>query len=140
MDEGRQNLSVICRLVLLAASFGWGVSVLGVFLPWSVTATGLEGLGAGAIPNDPMLDYWSRMACGAFTIIGSLYAAILIAPHKYAVMIPLMAWLTIGEGVILLVSGLSLGLQPFPFYCDTAFCLGIGVTFLVLVKKNKLYK
>lgn len=140
MNEGRQQLSTICRMVLLAAAFGWGISILCVFLPWSITVIGLEGLGSGPVPDDPMLNYWSRMACGAFTIIGTIYAAILIAPHKYAVIIPLMAWLTIGEGIILLVSGLRLDLPPFPFWCDTAFCLAIGILLLILKSKNNIYK
>ena len=84
------------------------------------------------MPDDPMLNYWMRMASGGFAIIGAIFAAILIAPKKYAVLIPLMACLSIAEGMILLVSGLVLRLPPFPFWGDTTFCLGIGVGLLVV--------
>ena len=122
----------LLKLLLAVAVFGWGISILGVVLPWSVATTGLSGLGAGPIPDDPMLNYWLRMAGGGFTMVGAVFAAILIAPRKYAVLIPLMAWLSIAEGAILLVSGLRLGLPPFPFWGDTGFCLSIGIGLLLV--------
>ena len=106
--------------------------MLGGLSPWSWAVAGLHGLGAENIPNDPMLNYWMRMAGGGFSIIGALFAAILIAPKKYAVLIPLMAYLSIAEGVILLVSGLLIGLPPFPFWGDTSFCLGVGIGLLIV--------
>ena len=110
--------------------FGWGISILGVLLPWPVATTGLNDLGAGTIPEDPMLDYWLRMAGGGFTMIGAIFAAALINPRKYSVVLPLMAYLSIAEGIVLLVSGLRLGLPPFPFWGDTSFCLGVGIGIL----------
>ena len=105
---------------------------MGVVLPWSAATAGLAGLGAGDIPDDPMLNYWMRMVGGGFTMIGAIYAAILINPEKYSVLVPLMAYLSIVEGVILLISGLRLGLGPFPFVGDVTFCVGIGVGLLVV--------
>ena len=122
----------LLKLLLAVAVFGWGISILGVVLPWSVATTGLSGLGAGPIPDDPMLNYWLRMAGGGFTMVGAVFAAILLAPKKYAILIPLMAWLSIAEGAILLVSGLRLGLPPFPFWGDTGFCLSIGIGLLLV--------
>ncbi|MFZ2656522.1 MAG: hypothetical protein WAX69_16435 [Victivallales bacterium] len=128
------------KIILMTAAFGWGISFLGVLLPWSFAVTRLNGLGAGIIPNDPMLNYWLRMAGGGFTMIGVIFAAILVAPNKYAVLIPLMAYLSIAEGIILLVSGLRLGLPPFPFLGDASFCIGIGAGLLLIqprVKKER---
>jgi hypothetical protein len=124
--------SRLLKIILVVATFGWGISVLGVLLPWSVATVGMSGLGAGPLPGDPMLDYWLRMAGGGFTMIGAIFAAILINPRKYAVLLPLMAWLCIAEGVILLVSGLRLGLPAFPFWGDVSFCLGVGGGILVV--------
>ncbi len=120
------------KLILLVAAFGWGISILCLLLPWSWAVVALHGLGAEAIPDDPMLNYWMRMATGSFSIIGTLFAAILIAPKKYAVLIPLMAYLSIAEGIILLISGLALGLPSFPFWGDTTFCLGVGIGLLIV--------
>lgn len=124
--------SRLLKLILLIAAFGWGISILGIFLPWSTVTTGLSGLGAGPLPNDPMLDYWLRMAGGGFTMIGGIFAAILINPRQYAVLLPLMAYLSIAEGIVLLISGLRLGLPPFPFWGDTGFCIGVGVGILAV--------
>lgn len=122
----------LLKLILIVAALGWGVSILGVLMPWPLAKTALNGLGAGPIPDDPMLDYWLRMAGGGFTMIGAIFAAILLYPRKYAVLLPLMACLSIAEGIILLISGLRLGLPPFPFWADTGFCIGVGIGILLV--------
>lgn len=129
--------SKLLKLILLTASAGWGISILVVLLPWSIVTAGLNGLGAGAIPNDPMLDYWMRMAGGGFTMVGAIFAAVLINPGKYSALLPLLAYLSIAEGIILLVSGLRLGLPPFPFWGDTGFCIGVGIGILLVYPKAK---
>jgi hypothetical protein len=132
----------IQKIILMVAAFGWGISFLGILLPWSVATESLNGLGAGTIPNDPMLNYWLRMAGGGFTMIGVIFTAILLSPKKYAVLIPLMSYMSIAEGIILLVSGLRLGLPPFPFWGDTTFCIGIGAGLLMVqsgVKKERKF-
>ncbi|MBO7392062.1 MAG: hypothetical protein J6U77_06140, partial [Verrucomicrobia bacterium] len=75
------------------------------------------------VEYDPMLNYWLRMAAGAFTLVGCVFFAMAWDPKRYAAMIPLFGWLMLLEGIILLISGLSLKLAPFPFISDTAFCL-----------------
>ena len=93
---------------------------------------GLGMLGSGPLPNDPMLDYWLRMAGGGFTMIGALFAAVLFRPKMYANLIPLLAWLSIGEGGILLISGLRLKLPTFPFAGDTTFCFLVGIGLIIV--------
>lgn len=116
----------ILRMLLFFSSFVWGVSVFGVILPWNTVVEAFSSLGAGAIPNDPMLDYWLRMAAGAFTGVGIFFLVLAGNPRKYANVITLAAGLMFGEGVVLLVSGFRLGLRPFPFYADTAACLVVA--------------
>lgn len=116
----------LLRLLLFFSAFGWAVSVIGVVLPWSTAITGLNGLGAGAIPHDPMLDYWLRMTAGAFTGIGVFFLIIAINPRRFSNVIGLAGLLQFTEGIVLLVHGLRLGLPPFPFYADTGFCLLLG--------------
>ena len=79
-------------------------------------------MGAKPIAYDPMLDYWLRMTRGAFTLVGIWYQVLALWPRKFSVAIPWFGWLMIVEGVILLTSGLRLGVGPFPFYGDVAAC------------------
>jgi hypothetical protein len=102
------------------AALAWGVSVFGVFLDWSAASDALQGLGARPIAYDRMLDYWLRMASGAFALVGCWYFILMMRPIKYRAAIPWFGALMIVEGVILLVHGLRLSLPPFPFYGDTA--------------------
>jgi hypothetical protein len=125
----------LLRLFLGFTAFGWGVCIVGVFVSWSQVNSIAQGLGAKPIAYDPMLDYWLRMICGAFTLVGVWYLALAVWPRKFAVVIPWFGWLMVAEGVILLVHGLRLGLQPLPFYGDVAACL-IGGAGIVLFARH----
>jgi hypothetical protein len=121
----------LLRLFLGFAAFAWGISAVGVFAGWPQVNSIAQGMGAKPIAYDPMLDYWLRMVCGAFTLIGVWYLALALWPRKFSVAIPWFGWLMIAEGVILLVSGLRLGIGPFPFYGDVSACFlgGAGILF-----------
>jgi len=82
---------------------------VGVFATWPQINSIAQGMGAKPIAYDPMLDYWLRMICGAFTLVGVWYLVLALWPRKFAVAIPWFGWLMIAEGVILLISGLRLG-------------------------------
>jgi hypothetical protein len=121
----------LLRLFLGFAAVAWGVSVAGVFLSWSAAADALQGLGAKPVTYDPMLDYWLRMASGAFALVGAWYLVLMIWPGKFAAVIPWFGALMLVEGCILLFHGIRLSLPPFPFYGDTAACFlgGGGILF-----------
>lgn len=127
----------LLRLFLAFAAFGWGVTVVGVFASWPQINTIAQGMGAKTIAYDPMLDYWLRMISGAFALIGLWYLALAIWPRKFAVAIPWFGWIMVAEGVILLVSGLRLGIGPFPFYGDVSACFlgGAGILFFARAAK-----
>jgi hypothetical protein len=129
----------ILRVLLLTAAFGWGISAFGIFMPWSWVVTQLQGLGAGNIPQDPMLDYWLRMTAGAFTGIGVFFLALAINPKRFSEVIWLAGILLFVEGIVLLVHGLRLRLEVLPFCVDAAFCLitGAGIWLLRNEAKGK---
>jgi hypothetical protein len=80
--HGTMNLRLL-RLFLGFSAFAWGISVVGVFLSWPAAAQALQGLGAQPIAYDPMLDYWLRMAAGAFALVGGLFLLLMLQPVKY---------------------------------------------------------
>ena len=114
------------RIFLLAGAIGWGVSILGVLLPWNVMDIVLQNMGAAAPVTDVQVQYWFRMATGAWSIIGFLYLIVLLKPQKYNNLIPLLAWGTVFEGIVLLIHGLYLNLPLYPFAGDVGFCLIVG--------------
>lgn len=119
----------LLRVALVFSAFVWGVSAFGIFINWDSAAGALQGMGAQPINYDPMLDYWLRMASGAYTLVGTGYLLLAIFPRKYAVMLPWFGWIMIVEGIILLTHGLRLGIGPFPFIGDVsaAFAGGLGI-------------
>ena len=94
----------------------------------------MRSLGAGDIAYQPLLDYWLRMAAGAFTLIGCGYFIVGLNPRKYAAVIAWSGWLMVFEGVVLLAHGIRIGLSPLPFYADVTACLGGGAAILILRK------
>ena len=123
------------RIFLLAGAIGWGVSILGVLLPWSVMEIVLQNMGAASPVTDVQVQYWFRMATGAWSIIGFLYLMILLNPQKYNNLISLLAWGTVFEGIVLLIHGLYLNLPLFPFAGDVGFCLIVGGGLLLTNKR-----
>jgi hypothetical protein len=122
----------ILRLFLGFAAFAWGVSIAGVFLSWPAADNALQGLGAQPIAYDRMLDYWLRIASGAFALVGCWYLLLMIWPQRFASAIPWFGALMLVEGCILLFHGIRLSLPPLPFYGDTAACFigGGGILYL----------
>ena len=123
------------RIFLLTGALGWGVSILGVLMPWSVMDIVLQNMGAASPITDVQIQYWFRMATGAWSIIGFLYLIVLLKPQKYNNLIPLLAWGTVFEGIVLLIHGLYLNLPIFPFAGDVGFCLIVGGGLLLTNKR-----
>jgi hypothetical protein len=131
------------RLLLLGAGLGWGLTIVGAFLPWDWATEHLEKFGgSGEIPNDVMLNYWMRMASGAFGIVGAFFLLAAWKPFLYKEIIPILAYGSILEGAILLFYGLKFELPIFPFGPDVAIALipGIGVMLLRGELKNNMPK
>jgi hypothetical protein len=124
----------LLRLFLGFAAIAWGVSLVGVFLSWRGASEALQGLGANPISYDPMLDYWLRMASGAFGLVGVWYFILMLQPRKFAAAIPWFGGLMLVEGVVLLVHGVRLRLGPFPFYGDVAACFVCGTAIVYFSK------
>jgi hypothetical protein len=122
----------LLRLLLLFSGFAWGISVVGVFVSWPEANQLLQDLGAKSIAYDPMLDYWLRMASGAFALVGVLFIWFAFQPRKYAVVLPLFGLLMIGEGMVLMLHGWRLHLPPFPYLADFTACwfAGAGILWL----------
>ncbi len=128
----------LLRVFLGFAAFAWGISVVGVFLSWSAAAEALYGLGAQPIAYDRMVDYWLRMASGAFALVGCWYLVLMLWPRKFAAAIPWFGALMLVESCILLFHGMRLSLPPFPFYGDTAACFlgGAGILYFSRCVRN----
>ena len=120
----------LLRAFLGASAITWGVSVFGVFLSWPAAVDVLQGLGANPIPYDRMLDYWLRMAAGAFGLLGGLFLVLMMQPLRHLAVIPWFGSLMLVEGAILLAYGIRLNLPPLPFYGDVAACFGEGIGIL----------
>lgn len=131
MEINHSRIRRRLRFFLGFAALAWGVSIYGVVATWPAAENALQGLGAKPIAYDPMLDYWLRMAAGAFTLVGGLYLVLMVWPDRHLHIIPWFGALMLLEGAILLVTGLRLGLPALPFYGDTAACFvgGTGILF-----------
>jgi len=130
MSSSNDQKLRLLKMFLYVGCFGWLISVFAIFLPWDLALIGLENLGAQNISYDLMLNYWLRMAAGAFTIIGVIFGLSGLNPAKFCNIIPVLGWMSIFEGIVLAVHGIRLGLNPLPFVYDAVFCLFVGIGIL----------
>ena len=119
------------KMFLAEGAIGWWIAILGVLLPWDVMTPMLQSMGTSYDFSDAQMQYWLRMACGAWSIIGFMFLMVLLKPHKYGNLVPLLAWSSIFEGIVLLVHGLLAGVSLFPFVGDVFFCLVVGCGLLL---------
>lgn len=122
----------LLRYLLLLCACGWGISVVGLFMPWSYTAAVLNSLGMESVPESPMFIYWFRMTASAFTLIGIMFFLLAMRPEKYRMLVSIAGLSMLLEGLVLLLNGLSLGLAFFPFAADLCFTLGGGSLIVLL--------
>jgi hypothetical protein len=129
------------RFFLGFSAIVWGVAIFGVFASWTAATEALQGLGAQAIGYDRMLDYWLRMAAGAFALIGCWYFVLMLRPEKFQAAIPWFGGLMLVEGAILAAHGIRLSLPPFPFCADVAACFlgGGGIWYFSRARSKRGY-
>jgi len=124
----------LLRVLLIAAAVGWGISFLGVFLPWTTIGQVFRSLGAGEVPDDAMVVYWVRGTAATFGFVGVMFAMAAVRPAAHSSMIFWLAVLMLGVGAASFLYGLLLKIPAFPFVGDVAFCLVIGTGLLALRK------
>ncbi len=128
-------ISKLRKILLCAGAIGWGISVLGVLLPWSVLSSLIQSSDAFYACCDSYVAYLLRMAYGGWSIIGFLFLMVLLKPKTYGNLVPLLEIASIFEGSVLLIHGLLLRLPMFPFAADVFFCLVIGLGLLWTERK-----
>ena len=136
LSIGKTMTSKLRIILLFAGAIGWGIAVLGVLLPWKWMLPMLQSMGAAYDFSDHQVQYWLRMACGGWSIIGFLFVMALLKPKKYGNLVSLLAIASIFEGFILLIHGLLLRLTLFPFAGDVLFCLVVGFGLLWTERKR----
>ena len=127
MNEKDKTYLLLLRLFLFSAALAWGVSVLGLVLPWPVVAEQLRGLGAQLNGPDIMVQYWLKMAAAVYTLMGCFFAAMAIRPLRYRSVIRPIGLMHLVLAVVLLIHGWMLGVGAIPLYVDVGFCFCIGL-------------
>lgn len=115
---------------LWTGAVGWGVAILGVLLPWRVIGPLLLQMGAQSPVADPQLQYWLRMAAGAWSIIGFFFFVAARDRKRHTDLPLLLGAASLFEGALLLVHGLILGRPLLPFAADVIFCFFVGAGLL----------
>ena len=135
--EDKKKYLFLLRVLLFSAAAAWGVSVLGLVLPWSMIAEELRGLDAQLGGEDVMVQYWLKMAAAVYTLMGCFFVMVGIRPKKYYAVIKLIGYLHLVLGAVFLVNGLMLGVGAIPLYVDVGFCFCVGAGIIVISSKIK---
>lgn len=122
----------ILRILLIASAVACGATLPGAFAPWFLVEGAMNDLGSNTPIHDPMMQYWIRMACGAYGLVGIVFLVIAVNPHRHAAIVPILGGLMTAEGLLIGFHALRLTCRPFPALFDIVFCLVVGTGVLVL--------
>jgi len=133
MSKDEKSL-LLLRVLLISAGVAWGVSAAGLVLPWAMVDKELQGLGARPV-DDPMIQYWLKMAAAVYTLIGVFYLLVALRPAKYRAIIPLIGPLHLILAAVFLANGLMLHIDPIPLYVDVGLCVCVGLGLTAVSRK-----
>jgi hypothetical protein len=125
-----RGIAVLGRCAAAIAALGWGISSVGLVVPSPTAFDLLNGLGAGDLAYDPMIDYWLRMTAFAFTYLGLQFALVAIRWQRWFAFALMSAIFQIACGAVLLVSAMAIRPPSGNHRADIAFCLGSGLIML----------
>lgn len=115
----------ICAIGCLAA-------VPFMVLPWATTRAIMVYFGVDSAPDIPVLVYSFRITCGVFGLIGIYFIILARNPLAYGPMLNLGAYGLLTFGLLALILGLSLEVNPLVFIGDalSGIVLGSIIAFL----------
>ena len=117
------------QLGLLIAAAGWGISFFFTFASWSTAENQLRVMGAEAIPYQPLLAYWLRMASSVFGCIGIISLLAALKPKSFVGLIWLLGPFHYIVGTVLSIAAYQNQLLPKlhpTFIPDITFCFLAG--------------
>ena len=101
-------------------------------LPWDSINAFIAWFGVEPLPAVPVLMYLVRMMCGLSALGGVFFVLLARDPVRYAAMVWLVAWGLLVLGILAVVLGLAISLEPIIFMSDAAFCIDMGLVLAVL--------
>jgi hypothetical protein len=86
------------------------LAVIPVVMPASWMAAVHAGLGMGALPNAPIVDYLARSLSAFYAMFGAVFVFVSLDLDRYRPLIRLLAWLLCGFSVVLLGVDIAAGM------------------------------
>jgi len=118
------------RASAVLAAVGWGMSIAGLMVSSQTAFELLNGMGAGDLAYNPMVDYWLRMTAFAFTAIGVQFLVVAIWWRRFSSWAWAGAIFQLIGGIILLTTANKLALTSGNYQADVLFCLSTGLLML----------
>jgi hypothetical protein len=120
------------RIVLIACGLLTLLAFPAIFLPISVMDGFHRGLGLGALPNGPIVQYLARSLSAFYAAFGSLTLLLASNIERYR---PLVTWwgvTAIAFGMLLLGIDLTAGMPAQWMFGEVVFLICAGATVLLL--------
>jgi hypothetical protein len=114
------------RVVLWVAGAGCGMAAFGVVAPWDWMSSWMAAFGAEEMSASPMRVYGMRAACATWVFVGLFFLLVARNPLAYAPFLNLAIGGLLCVGLVCLITGVAVGMQPPWYLTDVAFCWIIG--------------
>lgn len=130
-EECRAMANRKLSVVLWIAGIGCLLSIFGVVLPWSWLSAWVTVWGLGELPAGTMVVYAVRAGSATFALVGVFFLLLATDPVRYRPFLNLGIAGLILVGLVCLVSGVAVGMQPPWYLTDVAFCWILGILLFV---------
>jgi hypothetical protein len=116
----------ILRILLLVAALMCLSGLIGVFLPMDAFAKLAVRYGGGAGVRGPFFEYVFRLLSAVVASCGSFYLLLAKDPGRHGPLVPVGGGALVFVGGVVLVTGLSCGMQSLVFLMDFLGCTLLG--------------
>ncbi len=119
------------KIVLWLAGVGCGLAIFGVVVPWHWLTSWMAAFGDNDMSASPMRVYEMRAACATWSFVGLSFLLVARDPDTYRPFLNLGIGGLLAVGLVCLVTGVAVGMQPPWYLTDVAFCWVIGLLLLL---------
>jgi len=119
------------RVVLWIAGVGCGIAIFGVVVPWDWLSSWSAAYGLEEMSADPLWVYGMRAACATWAFVGVFFLLVARDPTAYAPFLNLAIGGLLFVGLVCLITGAAVSMQPPWYLTDVAFCWVVGLLLLL---------
>jgi hypothetical protein len=113
------------------------LSVVWLFLPFSVYEAIGRSFGIEPLPDWPLFMYAMRTMAATFIGIGAYFIILALEPMKYKVLVPFSGLVAVFIGMVCVIAGTTAAMPVMWYLADALSCIILGSLILIFWQRAK---